>query len=205
MSKSQGKVAGGKAPLDRDSAAKTDSGAEVLGGGNLDQVREILFGAQSRGIEKRLMRLEEELPKRMAEMREEVRRGLATLEKYAQTEIDALNERLRAEAKERDGGDDDLRSRVDEMGKAVRKEVTALDGRATGAQRELRQQLLDHAKRLDEEIQRRSDDLAAALARAVEELRSEKADRKAVAGILHEVAMRLNDELSLPIGADTEP
>ena len=44
-----------------------------------------------------------------------------------------------------------------------------------------------------------TDDLTAALVRAVEELRSEKADRKAVAGILHEVAMRLTDDLSLPM------
>ena len=206
MSKTQGKAASDKDAAEKRPAAQRDGGgtAEVLGSGNLDQVREILFGAQSRGVEKRLARLEEELPKRVAEMREELKRGIATLEAYARHEIDSLNERLRAESKERGAGDEDLSRRLDEAGKTLRKEISGLDERSTAAQRDLRQQLLDQAKRLDDEIQRRSDDLAAALARAVEELRNEKADRKAVAGILHEVAMRLTDESLLPFQTDTE-
>jgi len=207
MSKTPGKASGDREVVERRPAAQRDGGgaAEVLGSGNLDQVREILFGAQSRGVEKRLARVEEELPKRVAEMREELKRGIATLEAYARHEIDSLNERLRAESKERGAGDEDLSRRLDESGKTLRKEISGLDERATVAQRDLRQHLLDQAKRLDDEIQRRCDDLAAALARAVEELRSEKADRKAVAGILHEVAMRLTDESLLPFQTDTEP
>jgi len=164
-----------------------------------------LAGAQSRGTEKRISRLEEELPKRVAEMREELKRGIATLEAYARREIDSLNERLRGETAERDKGDEQLAAKADVSAKALRKEIAGLDERSTAAQRELRQHLLDQTKRLDDEIQRRSDDLAASLTRAVEELRSEKADRKAVAGILHEVAMRLTDEFALPLGTDKEP
>jgi DNA repair exonuclease SbcCD ATPase subunit len=205
MAKTQGKAAGGKVTAEGRPATLHEGGAEMLGGGNLDQVREILFGAQNRGIEKRVSRLEEELPKRVADMREELKRGIATLEAYARREIDSLNERLRGEIAERDKGDDQLSSKAEESAKALRREIANLDERSTGAQRELRQHLLDQTKRLDDEIQRRSDDLAAALAKAVEELRSEKADRKAVAGILHEVAMRLTDEFSLPLGADAEP
>ena len=201
MAKTQGKATGDKEVAPRDGGGT----AEMLGSGNLDQVREILFGSQSRGVDKRLARLEEELPKRIAEMREDLKRGIATLEAYARHEIDSLNERLRAEGKERGDGDEELSGRLDESVKAIRKEVGQVDQRATAAQRDLRQHLLDQAKRLDDEIQRRSDDLAAALARAVEELRSEKADRKAVAGILHEVAMRLTDESLLPFSADKEP
>jgi hypothetical protein len=201
MAKTQGKAAG-----DKEVAARDGGGtAEMLGSGNLDQVREILFGSQSRGVDKRLARLEEELPKRIAEMREDLKRGIATLEAYTRHEIDSLNERLRAEGKERGDGDEELSGRLDESVKALRKELGQLDQRATAAQRDLRQHLLDQAKRLDDEIQRRSDDLAAALARAVEELRNEKADRKAVAGILHEVAIRLTDESLLPFSADKEP
>jgi DNA repair exonuclease SbcCD ATPase subunit len=207
MAKVQMKAAGEKEAADKRPAAAREGGgtAEVLGSGNLDQVREILFGAQSRGVEKRIARLEDELPKRVAEMREELKRGIATLEAYARHEIDSLNERLRAEGKERTEADDELSGRLEETAKAVRKEIGQLDARSTAAQRDLRQHLLDQAKRLDDEIQRRADDLAAALARAVEELRSEKADRKAVAGILHEVAMRLTDESLLPFATDTEP
>ena len=40
----------------------------------------------------------------------------------------------------------------------------------------------------------------AALAKAVQELRSDKTDRSALAALLTEVAMRLNDEFKLPSG-----
>ncbi len=178
--------------------AAREDGPEMLGSGNLDPVREILFGAQSRGLEKRLARLEEEVPKRLAEIREELRRGVANLEAYARAEIDSLNDRLRAEGRERETAGQEAGARLEEMVKGLRREAAQLEERSTGAQREIRQQLLDQGKRLDEEIQRRSEELVAALTRAVDELRSEKADRKIVASILHEVAMRLNDELSLP-------
>ncbi len=200
MGKTQNKAGGEKGTASRPPAAVREGGTEVLGSGNLDQVREILFGAQSRGTDKRLARLEEELPKRVIEIREELKRGLANLEVYARTEIDSLNERLRAEAKERGKGGEESAAKLDDAAKGLRKELVQLGERATATERDLRQQMLAQAKRLDDEIQRRTDDLAAALVRAVEELRSEKADRKAVAGILHEVAMRLNDELSLPLG-----
>ena len=206
MSKVQGKAARDKGALEHPPAAVREAGgtAEVLGSGNLDQVREILFGVQSRTVEKRLARLEEDLPRRIAEIREEVKRSVANLEAYARQEIDSLNERLRAEVKERGNGDEELASKLDDTGKALRKEIGQVDTRSTSGQRELRQQLLDQAKRIDEEIQRRSEDLSAALTRAVEELRSEKADRKAVAGILHEVAMRLTDDLALQLDPGAE-
>jgi hypothetical protein len=200
MATAKVKTGGEKGTAEAPQAAAREGGADVLGGGNLDQVREILFGAQSRGTDKRLARLEEELPKRVTEIREEIKRGLANLEAYARTEIDSLNERLSAEVKDRGKGEDEAGAKVDETAKALRKELSQLGDRTTAAERDLRQQLLGQAKRLDEEIQRQADELTAALTRAVEELRSEKADRKAVAGILHEVAMRLTDELTLPLG-----
>ncbi len=205
MTKTQAKTTSNKPPADGPPAPVRESGPEMLASGNLDQVREILFGAQSRSTEKRLARLEEDLPKRVAEIRDELKRGLANIEAYASGEINSLSERLRVEGKERGKIDDELREKLDEAAKGLRKETAELNERSTAAQRDLRQQLLDQAKRLDEEFQRRTDDLAAVLARAVDELRAEKADRKAVAGILHEVAMRLTDDLSLPIADAVKP
>ena len=96
-------------------------------------------------------------------------------------------------------GEEAAAARLDETAKAVRKEAAALDERDASGQRELRAQLLEQAKRLDGEIRRKHDELAAMLERAVEELRTEKADRSAVAAILHEVAMRLTDDLPIPL------
>ena len=66
------------------------------------------------------------------------------------------------------------------------------------AQRELRQQILDLHQSMTDELQRRSDEILSRLAREVAELRNDKLDRAQLATLLTEVAMRLNNELSLP-------
>ncbi len=181
-----------------------EGGTEVIGAGNLEQVREILFGAQSRGLDKRLARLEEDLPRRIAEIRDELKRGLGAIEAYARGEIDALNERLLGEGRERAKAHEALRTKLDDAAKGLHNEVKETGDRSAAAQRELRQQLLDQAKRIDDDLQRRAEELTSALVRAVDELRSEKADRKALAGILHEVALRLTDGITLPLGEDAK-
>ncbi|HUK12734.1 MAG TPA: hypothetical protein VLW17_05470 [Thermoanaerobaculaceae bacterium] len=207
MSKTQAKPAErGDAAARRPPAAKEgDGGPEVLGAGNLDQVREILFGTQSRSLEKRLVRLEEQLAKAIAELREEVKGGLHGLEGYAKREIEALNDRLAREQAERAAGAEEIGQRIEEAGKAARKDSEGLGERLGKSERDLRQQLLDQAKRLEEEIRRRADSTTAFLTAAIEELRAEKTDRAALAALLSEVAMRLTDELQIALGGEKEP
>jgi hypothetical protein len=101
-------------------------------------------------------------------------------------------------------GEEAAAARLDDTAKALRKELGQLDERDASGQRELRQQLLEQAKRLDAEIRLKHDELVAMLTRAAEELRTEKADRSAIAAILHEVAMRLTDDLPIPLSGSQE-
>jgi hypothetical protein len=206
MSKAQGKAAATSATREAKRATESAGGgaAEVLGSGNLDQVREILFGAQSRSLEKRLARMEEELPRRFAELRDELRRGLTALETYARQEIDSLNVRLKSEGQERVAGEEAFAVKAEETSRTLRKDLAQLDERSESGQRELRQHILEQSKRLDEEIGRRVEELAATLGRSIDELRAEKVDRTAMAGALHEVAIRLTDDLTIPLDADQE-
>jgi hypothetical protein len=67
-----------------------------LGGANtLDKVRDILFGGQAREFERHFARMEDRLAKTVAELREDLKKGLDTLETYAKKEVDALYERIR--------------------------------------------------------------------------------------------------------------
>ena len=52
---------------------------ELVPGGNLDKVRNILFGAQSRDYERRFARLEERLAKETADLRDDMRRRFDSL------------------------------------------------------------------------------------------------------------------------------
>src|SRR5215813_12388102 len=81
-----------------------NGGSELAEGGNIDKIRDILFGAQSRDIEKRILRLEERVAKETAALREDVNKRLEFLESYIKKEVDALTDRLKVEQTERSEG-----------------------------------------------------------------------------------------------------
>src|SRR5579863_8969892 len=71
------------------------------GAGNVDKIRDILFGSQMRDYETRFARLEEALVKETAEIRESHRRRLDQLEQHIKHEFEALEARIKSERDER--------------------------------------------------------------------------------------------------------
>lgn len=169
-----------------DAPGKGDDGARAMlaeqtGGASLDKVRDILFGVQMRDYERKIGRLEERLLK----------------------ETESLAERIKAEHDERSDGAKDLARELKETGRAFDKKTAHLDDQLAKSQRELRQQMLDQYQRLAEEIRQKTEEVLMRLAQESQELRTEKTDRAALASLLTEMAMRLNNEFRLP-GADDD-
>jgi hypothetical protein len=178
---------------------KPKNGAADLGeGGNIDKIRDILFGAQSRESDKRMGRLEERLIKESTALRDETRLRFESLETFVRKELEALSDRLKVEQSERGDNCKEIARDLKETGKALEKKVAQLDESAAKAQRELRQQNLDLSKSLGEEIRQKYELVSAALDREVDELRAEKTDRTALADLFTEVSLRLNNDFKLP-------
>ncbi len=190
-------VAAGKplAEADRSGSAAI---IELPGGGNIDKIRDIIFGNQMRDYEKRFVRLEERLLKDSNELREDVKRRFVQLESHGLKELETLADRLKNEQAERAGANQELTREVRDLGKASDKKIAQLDEQAIKSARDLRQQLLDQSKQLSEEIRHKFDDLAATIEREATELRGDKTDRTALAGLFTEMALRLSNELHLP-------
>jgi hypothetical protein len=174
------------------------AGGELGGGGSLDKVRELLFGDQMRDSERRLNRLEERLLKGHAELQADMRRRLESLEGFVQKEVESLTERLRSEQTTREETLTDLSQALHDMLKAFEKKTGQLEEQAAGAQRELRQQVMDQSKMLRDEFLEKYRDLSESCGRMVQDLRLEKIDRMALATLLSEMALRLNGELTMP-------
>jgi hypothetical protein len=68
------------------------SSGDALGSGNLDKIREILFGTQMREYEKQITRLEERLVKECSSLRDDTRKRLDSLETYIKQEVESLTE-----------------------------------------------------------------------------------------------------------------
>ena len=166
--------------------------------GNVDKIREILFGGQMRDYDKRFSRLEERLARESSELRAETKRLLEALETFVKKEFESLTNRLQSEQKTRDESVQDVTRKLQETGKALESKLAQFDTQTTQAQRDLRQQLLDQSKSLSEEIRRKHDEVSALVQREVTELSHDKTDRTALSALFTEVALRLNNDFKIP-------
>ncbi len=171
---------------------------ELPGGGNIDNIREILFGAQARQNEKRFQRLEDLLAKEGADLREEINRRFDALESYVKQENDALAERVDSEKNERASSLKELNREVGALTRDLEKKAGSLGDKLTKGMKDLRGQILEQSKSLSSEIRDKGNVVLSDLGKEIEELRTEKTDRAALTALFTEMAMRLSDELRLP-------
>lgn len=166
--------------------------------GNVDKIREILFGGQMRDYDKRFSRLEERLLKESTELREDSRKRFEALEMFVNKEFAALASRLQSEQQNREGSVQTMARELQEAIRSLDGKLTQFSNQTTETQHDLRQQLLEQSKNLNEEIRRKYDDVSATLAREFAELNNDKADRSALSSLFTELAMRLNNDFKIP-------
>ncbi len=169
------------------------------GAGNVDKIRDILFGTQMRDYESRFARLEEALVKETMEIRETNRRRFDQLEAYMRKEFEAVQARIKSERDERTDNAAQQTREMRDLGDSLARRIRDLDEPRSGyAERSLRDDLLQQARSLSEEARMRHDEIAALLDRRFHELRDGKTDRAALAGLFNEVALRLSDQFQIP-------
>jgi DNA repair exonuclease SbcCD ATPase subunit len=181
-------------------ASTTQVPGDQMASGNLDKIRDILFGAQTRDYERKFAVLEERLVKESADLRNDLKRRFDSLELYIKKEVEAITERVKSEQTGRVDSLKELSSELKDLAKGIEKKTSQLEEQALKAQRDLRQQLLDQSKNLSEEIQEHHKELSAAQDLAVQQLRTEKTDRASLAALFMEASMRLNNEFKIPGG-----
>lgn len=163
-------------------------------GASLDKVRDILFGNQMRELDRRFARVEDRLTSEASDLKEDLRRRLATLEQFVRTETEVLLERIRGEHEERTAAVAGVARDLQTASAGIDRRLAAVDDQLARAQRELRQQILDVHQQLADRIQERADAILARLARETDDLRAAKADRAALAELFTDLAMRLAHE-----------
>jgi len=169
--------------------------------GNIDKVRDILFGGQMRDYDRRFSRFEERLVQESAELKEDVRKRLLALEQFVKQETASLADRIKAEHDERVSAAKELGREVRDNAKATEKKTGQIDDQIDKLQRELRKQILDLHKRVTDDIRGKIDDVLARLSQEAADLRNDKADRATIAALLNEMALRLSSDQPAP-GAD---
>jgi hypothetical protein len=168
------------------------------GPGNVDKIRDILFGNQMRDYEARFSRLEESLHKESQDLKETTRRRFDNLEDYLKKELESIETRLRSESEERSEAVRQLSRELRELSDALYRKLRETQEQNSAAERSIRRDLLQKSQEIGDEIRAKTEQLSTVMERRAGELRNDKADRAALAALFTEVAMRLNNEFDIP-------
>jgi len=167
-------------------------------GDSVNRIRDILFGAQVRQYDQRFHGVEEMIRSEVVNLRNETKKTTETLEHFAKKGLESLIAQLKAEQKERSDAVSELSKKLDSLGAALDKKISRVEETTAAGRLDLQGQILQQSKNLMQEIQQRNAELTAALRKAGEELRREKADRVALGNLFTEIGLRLKEEFKLP-------
>lgn len=165
---------------------------------NIDKIRDILFGSQTRQIDKKLIALEGKIDKEIVSLRSETKTTLDTLEQFVRKELQSLSHQWADEKKEHAESAENLSDKISDTKKILDKKLNQLSDKMIKDQRETQEQILQQAKNLLEEMHQKNGALQDRMDQSLEALTHEKTDRMALANLMIEAAMRLKDEFQLP-------
>jgi len=159
--------------------------------GNLEKIRDILFGAQVRDHDRRFSALEQNLVKEAAALKAELTKRFDSLEAFMQQEVAVLSGRLQQEQQLRGEAMQQLVRDLTSLGAVVERNAADLSQQTGHSERTLRQEVLDHVAALNNTIRSTQDQLSESLHRSVADLRHAKTDRTALAELLAELSKKL--------------
>jgi DNA anti-recombination protein RmuC len=150
--------------------------------GNLDKIRDILFGAQAREHDRRFAQLEQHLIREASDLRNDLKRRFESLELYIKKEVEALTSRLTKEQEIRGESVTNLTQDLTQLAATLEHKAHVL------------QQLTERTSELATDVRARHAEATSALNQAVHDLRAEKTDRGTLAAILLEASQRLSSD-----------
>ncbi len=165
---------------------------------HVDKIRDILFGSQMRDYDSRFQKLEQNLAKDSAELKDEVRRRIQVLEDFVRREFELMQTRLGREREERSEADRRLADELKAANESLSAKLHEVEEAGYEAQRRLHDEMFQQSKNLRDDIQSSQEHVLAALEARIQELKNAKIDRANLATMLTEVAMKLTGDFRIP-------
>jgi len=172
-----------------------DSGEDVEG--NVDKIRQILFGGQMRDYEQRFDAMEKRLTRNIERAASDLEKRMERLDAFMHREVDKLAEQLKAEKKDRTAENKqsigELKSLIDQ----VETWFAEVDEQLEKDAKEFRADLLDQSEELKGEIREGQEKMTALLQEQSEDLADRALGREDMASLLAELAMRLDKDVKI--------
>lgn len=164
--------------------------AEALG--DLEKIRDILFGAEHRESERRFAELESRLEAQAVHAELEIQRRMEAFEEQIKEEVHTLGTEIttaqQVSADRLDKLGAELKGAMDDL----RRQVEELSTRTANTEQDLRNELALQTANLSDSIRHASDELGTALQETARDLRSESVDWAGLGTMLGDLANQVS-------------
>ena len=161
--------------------------------GDLDQVRQILFGAESQEINNRLVALEKHFTDVIAALTDTVNQRFDAVEASLKKQGDTLSKRLNKEREERDVVAASLSEEIQQVAQALQDNRVELDNHIADTEHALRTALNEEADKALKDRTARFKDLSKRLEQTAADLGDAKTDRHGLADLLDHLSAGLRN------------
>lgn len=186
--------------MGKDGKSKENKDLSQLG--NVDQIREILFGSQARELKERFEKLEENIKNMQDEMRSKMEQTQNDFNDRMNQELETLSRKMKNMSNQQSDEFADMRDSSLKLEKRIQNSLDMLADDLHAKNDQLQKQQIENRNVLRSQIDSLHDELAAVIEKKVSELGTAKLSREDAADILMEAAMAmkgtsLNQELAI--------
>jgi uncharacterized protein YicC (UPF0701 family) len=159
--------------------------------GNIDQIRDIIFGAQLREYDSRIDKLESNISLVEQDMRERVEQVKQSLLTELRAGIDSLEQRIKSMSLTYQNDSVDIRQTIDRVNKKFSASIEALDKTVDSHTNSIRHDLAETRTQLQEDNRNLRNQVFEELEKRFSMLKNGKVSRDDMAEILFELGLRI--------------
>jgi hypothetical protein len=180
-----------KTPISKSVSSSKGEFKESAEEGNLEKVRDILFGTQSREFEERCNLLEKRLLQESTDLKDQLTRSLEDIKTYVNKEISRLTNQIQQEQTGRTNSLEGVGQVIKTLGSQLESRLSGLHDQTTTQHQMLEGQLTQQKAELAEHQKQALAEMQGQFQEAFKELKADKTDRAVLAEMLMDVALRL--------------
>lgn len=166
--------------------------------GNIDQIRDIIFGPQLREYDNRFDKLESDISLLQQEMRDRIDQVRTVISTEIRSAVDVLDKKIKTLNVTSQEEMTDLRQQIDRVNKKFSNTIEALDQTVDNQTHALRDEILQAKAKLQEDVRSLRGQVYEEVERRFGLLREDKISRHDMAEFLFEVGMRLKGNEFVP-------
>lgn len=166
--------------------------------GNIDQIRDIIFGAQLREYDNRFDKIDSDLSMMQQDMHARIEQVKTVLSTEMRAAVDSLEKKVKSLTLNTQEESADLRQQIDRVNRKCSSTIEALDEAIDNQTSSIRDELSQTRERLSEETRTLKTQVFEELDRRFSMLRDVKVSRDDMAEILFELGMRLKGTEFVP-------